>query len=427
MKGRRLIVLISIVFACQLYIRAQDTLSGYTVEQKSLDLYIAKKWKELTAFGNEALHKGYDYYYMQMRVGIAYYERKNYCLAESHFRKALQFSSNDSLALEYIYYCYIFTGRNEDARKLSKKFNRELATKTGTNTKSPIDFVIIEGGTKISDSSTYFKPAVYFQAGLSHTIKNKVSFFHAATYFHQQNIVGTLTQLQYYLRATIPVKKNWLISPSFHLVNINFSSETPTTTIDTLWPPGVPPHTQPPPGAPPFKTITNTSYSTRSTNSIYFVGSFAIQKIIKRFTLTAGSTISNISNTTEFINNGALYYSVLGNSKLVLGCAGYLHSIDNYKTTYASVAPFVYVQPTKSISIKLSYLYNRGNNIIESNGYFINNSPDLTKSRIALLANFNINKSIALYATYQLENKLENIQQFNYHYNVIVVGIKIVP
>ena len=424
MRSISILVILSI-FSC-FDLKSQDTLTSVEVEQKSYQLYQDKNWDELIKFGNAALKQGYDYFYIQMRMGIAYFEKKNYCLAESHFTKALGFSSNDELAQEYLYYCYIYTGRTEDARMLSKKFSKELAAKIGTDKKSPIDFIMFEGGTKISDSSSYYKPAIYFQAGLSHTIKNKISFFHAFTYFNQKNFIGTLTQVQYYLKATIPIKRNWLISPSIHLVDINFASEIPKTTTDTLWPPGMA-HIQPPLGAPPLRTKTNTTDSSFTTNSIYFVGSLAIQKIIKRFTLAIGSTVSNITNKTEFINNGAVYYSVLGNSKLILGCNAYLHTMNNYATTYTSVLPFVYIQPLKWASIKASYLYNVGNNIIEDNGYFINNSPDLTKSRWAVLANFHISKSVTLYATYQLEKKLENIQQFSYHYNIIVAGIKITP
>jgi hypothetical protein len=79
------------------------------------------------------------------------------------------------------------------------------------------------------------------------------------------------------------------------------------------------------------------------------------------------------------------------------------------------------------MSVKLSYLSNKGNNLIEDNGYFVNNSPDLTQSRWAILANFHVSKSVMLYATYQLENKQEIFQQFNYRYNIVVAGIKIIP
>jgi len=318
-------------------------------------------------------------------------------------------------------------GRIEDARMLSKYFSKELAVKTGVVKQSVVGFVMIEGGTKLSDSSyyydkykktfsDYYNPASYFQLGLEHSIKKRVSLYHAATYFSQQNFVGTLRQMQYYLKAAVPIKNNWLISPSFHYININFVSQ-----IVVQNPPIIGPFGYPIMVYPPAKTETTT------TNSNYFVGSLTIQKIIKRFTLSISSTVSNISNQTEYINSGALYYSVLGNSRIVLGCTGYLHTINNYATTYVSVAPFIYVQPAKSISVKLSYLSNAGNNIIEDNGYFINNSPDLTKSRVGALASFSITRNVSLYGLYQIEFKHENVQQFNYRYNVLVAGIKITP
>ncbi|MHB8258900.1 MAG: hypothetical protein ACYDCN_01675 [Bacteroidia bacterium] len=207
---------------------------------------------------------------------------------------------------------------------------------------------------------------------------------------------------------------------------MNYSTQFTTYKIDTLWHPGMP-HVPPPPGFPPLRTITRPSVSASSTNSNYFVGSIAIQKIIKRVTFSVGSTISNLSNQTEFIHSGAFYYSILGNSKLVLGCTGYIHTIDNYKTSYTSILPFVYIQPFKKLSFKASYLYNKGNNIIEENGYFVNNSPDLTKTRWSCMANLMLSKTISLYVVYLLEYKQENTQQFNYLYNVLVAGIKIIP
>ena len=64
---------------------AQDTLNSAIVEQKSYQLFADKNWNELITFGNKAVKKDYDYFYLQMRIAVAYYERKNYCLAEIHF------------------------------------------------------------------------------------------------------------------------------------------------------------------------------------------------------------------------------------------------------------------------------------------------------------------------------------------------------
>ena len=146
---------IFILFAVFTVIRAnaQDTINSATVEQKSYQLYLDKKWPELIKFGNKAVDLGYDYFYLQMRIGIAYYEKKNYSYAEGHFKKALGFNSADDLALEYLYYCYIFKGRYDEARLLSKQFNDTLAKKIGIDNQSNIGFVMVEGGSKNTDST----------------------------------------------------------------------------------------------------------------------------------------------------------------------------------------------------------------------------------------------------------------------------------
>ena len=417
---------------------AQDTLNSAFVEQKSFQLYVEKNWKELIEFGNKAIDKGYNYYYLQMRIGIACYEKKNYSSAEGHFKKALEFNSDDALALEYLYYCFIFNGRNEDARWLSKQFGQELAQKIGTDKQSSIGFITIEGGIKKTDSTSYYNiydkavpiyynPATYLQIGLNHFIKRRISLFHAATYYGQKSLLGIVSQLQYYLKASIPLNHNFLISPSFHYINSKSSYETTTSVTDTLWPPGVPPHSQPPPGAPPFKTNTTTTSSTTNSQSHYFVGSLAIQKTIQKFVFSLGTTVSNMYNVTQFNHFGFVSYAVFGNSKLVLGCTGYAHTSDNYFTTSAAIAPFIYIQPIKHLSVKLNYFLNNNKNIIEDNGYMVNNSTDLTKSRWGVIANYAINKHLALYGVYQLENKYQSTYAFNYNYNVIVGGVKITP
>lgn len=409
---------------------SQDTLNSTIVEQKSYQLYLDKNWSELIKFGNNSINKGFDYYYLQIRIGIAYFEKENYSLAENHFKKVLEFNSDDELAKEYLYYCYIYNGRNEEARLLSKNFGNDLSEKIGINKQSKVGFVMLEGGTKITDSpnyyddstknnSNYFNPPVYLQLGLNHFVKNRFSVFHALTYYKQVSFLGDARQIQYYIKASIPIKKNWLISPSIHLLQSNFISESVITTTMIGGPP-------PPPGFPP-PIVTKTISVTNSSKSNAVVGSLAVQKTINKFTLSLGTLVSNIANKTQIIHNGFISYSVFGNSKLVLGCTSYAHTINNYSTTYAAVTPFMYIQPFHKLSIKASYFLNNGTNIIEDNGYLVNNSFDLTTSRWSGLVNFKLNKKVSIYGLYQLENKTEDVQLFNYKYNVIVLGIKISP
>lgn len=421
MKTHKLYTLLVLTCVLSLKNRAQETMNSGNVEQTSFQLYNDKKWPELINYGKEAEKKGFSYFYLQIRIGIAYYEQKNYALAEGHFKKALQYNSDDELTLEYLYYCYIYMGRNEEARRLSKTFKVALLDKIGIKDQSHLGFVMIEGGTKITDKKNYFdenfktysnffNPAVYMQVGLNHYIKNRFSLFHAATLFNQTTFINKIAQKQYFIKASIPIKSNWSISPSVHYVHTKTITEIKTLPNQS-------------PGGSPLRprTIVNTNKSN------YLIGSITLQKTIRKYVFGVGTTVSNMNNITQYIHSGFISYAPLGNSKLVVGVASYVHTTDNYSTSNLAVAPFLYLQPTKRLSLKLSYLYNSKTNFIEDNGYLVNNSSDLTKSRYSALLNFTLSKHVSLYGLYQLEYKQENIQKFNYQYNVIVGGIKITP
>ena len=184
----------------------------------------------------------------------------------------------------------------------------------------------------------------------------------------------------------------------------------------------MPPPPQFPPGPPPQPKV-----QTIVSKSNYFIGSLSVQKAYRKLTISLGTTFSNMSGKNQYLHSGFASYNVFGNSKLVIGLTEYIHTSDDYKTTNSSYTPFLYVQPINKLSIKVSYLSNIKNNIIEENGYLVNNSPDLTKNRFSILANVTINKHISIYGLYQLESKQEAVQLFNYRYNVIVGGIKINP
>lgn len=381
-------------------INAQEDLTSSTIDSKSYQLYTDNNWSELATFGNEAVQQGYDYFYIRMRTGIAYFEMKNYRLAVVHFKKAIQFNATDDLANEYLYYCYVFTGKSEDARKLSTTFSDELSKKLGIESLSWIDFILLESAIKVTDKSyvytanqtDYFEPAKYIQLGLKHTVKNRFSMFHALTYFNQNGAFGEVKQKQYYVNASIPLKNEWNISPAIHLVNTNFNG---IITIDDT----------------------------------YFVGSLSVGKRLNKFDYILGTTFSNIANANQYNHFGTATYSIFGNSKLIVGFTGYLQTSDGYNTLNGSSMPFVYFQPFKATSVKLSYLKNNSKNIIEDNGSLVNNSNDLTKSRVGVLADYRLNDRFTLHALYQYEAKkyVQTTTSFDYKYNLFLVGLKFSP
>ncbi|MGB2273123.1 MAG: tetratricopeptide repeat protein [Flavicella sp.] len=388
-----------ICMALTIQSNAQET-NTLSVNVKSYQLYEKQQWSELIAFGEEALQNETDYFYLRMRIGIAYYEKKNYALAQIHFRKALEFNSTDILAQEYLYYCYVFTGKQEEARLLSRLFSQKLKSIIGISNKSAIEEITLETAQKspkenyINEGGTaYFQNATYIQLGLKHNLKNKFSLFHAATYYSQKSNIGDVKQTQYYLQATIPLKNQWTLQPAIHLINTKYTNALTSVQNET------------------------------SDNS--FLASFSLSKRIKKTELTVGTTYTDNPQLSQNTYLGRIAYAPLGNSKIILGYTHYTHSAPSNSVQNNSKAPYLYFEPSAKSSIKVSYLDNENSNIAEDNGYLINNAYHLTENRLALLLDFDISKSLTVYGMYQYEQKTHRlVERFDFDYNLYLLGLK---
>jgi len=101
-----------------------------TVDSLTYRLYLEKKWDSLVIIGKMALRNDFDYYYLRARLGIAYFEKKEYITAISHLTKARKFNSGDPLLTEYLYYALIYSNRKEDALILRPFLTEEAKKKT---------------------------------------------------------------------------------------------------------------------------------------------------------------------------------------------------------------------------------------------------------------------------------------------------------
>ena len=88
--------------------------------------YLAGDWSELIIEGKNAIRQDVDYYYLRMRIGIAFFETENYRAATGHFKKALEFNQDDPVALEYLYYCFLYSGQSGRAQVYRNGFSGKL-------------------------------------------------------------------------------------------------------------------------------------------------------------------------------------------------------------------------------------------------------------------------------------------------------------
>lgn len=361
------------------------------VNQRSYELYLNQNWEQLIAFGDSAVKAGNDFYYLRVRIGIAYFELKKYRIAEDHFRKAIAFNSFENYPQQYLYYCLLANGKHEESRALARKFSVDLQTTVGFNTLKIIDLIAVDYGRKYASND--LPAAGFLQVGLNHYVGNRFSLFHTFSNYSQGDDLFKNTQYQYYLGASIPLKNNYKLSAGFHYLYNDFYVDF----IDTHF---------------------------KGNN---YIAALTLKKSINKFDFSIGSTGILLDSIYQYQHEAGINFYPLANSKINIGLNAIVNTADHYKTTYVGILPIVTFKPNTTWSLFTSYLYNKGNNISEWNGFLVNNSIDLTQHRINLGINYAISKKWEINAIYQHESKIESFTKDNYQYNSIFFGIKFKP
>lgn len=229
-------------------------------ETLTLRLYYEQKWDSLLVIGEEAINKGYDYYYMRVRVGEAAFYKQRYVRAARHFEKALDFNSFEDYATGFLYKSYHYSNQKNEARLLLARMPKEQALKIGRAEYRPVlyletgpaftDQVEKYGESKQTDPGLYSEAYLnrnsqYLLAGIAQPIGNRYLINAAAALLHFTkrrivNISGldslsgdyNVSQLEMYLSPSAILSKSFSISPAFRLVKVNV--KVPFTIEDTL-------------------------------------------------------------------------------------------------------------------------------------------------------------------------------------------------
>lgn len=182
-----LFISIALLFFADL--KAQERVNYPAIDRQTYSQYLQKDWKGLLKTGKMSLKNDIGFYYLDIRMGIAFYELKKYRKAIPYLEKARKQNKSNELVTEYLYYAYLFSGRSNDARKLTKVFSPELKTKTGIGENSIINAINIDLRLERFDnyyaapsSSELLEQDVqtgysYFAFGVEHLIKENGRFF----------------------------------------------------------------------------------------------------------------------------------------------------------------------------------------------------------------------------------------------------------
>ena len=240
-------------------LKAQEPMSFNTINGESYRLFLEEKWDSVLIMGREGIRQDMDFYYLRIRMGIACYNQKKYRQAAGHFKQALAFNLDDPLALEYLYYSYLFSGQADLAALVRKRFKGQLAHKLPPLKGKAIDHLGLEylynkglTGDILSDPALFFSglstgvqyvtksysntalsisssilPGFRLNQQLTYLSKSNIQYYNDGLYTllldHQE-----VKQFQYYLSPSITLKSGFMLMPMFHLLSIHY--QTPVAT-----------------------------------------------------------------------------------------------------------------------------------------------------------------------------------------------------
>ena len=228
---------------------AQKKLNYVEVDTKLYALFQQKKWGDLIAFSAESRKQGIDFFYLQARTGIAYYNLKKYRVASEWFLKAWKNDRSFEWLQEYLYYSLVYSGRSMEAAKYAMQFTKPMQQKIGFAANKPLRLAI-EGGycfnpdfdeltngalddeAEVGDNygEAYYLKNYHFESvDFSHRVLPGFNITHNLTFVsvnrEQQVDWGShntfpvkTQQYQYFINPGFIVGKKVYISPSLNVV-----------------------------------------------------------------------------------------------------------------------------------------------------------------------------------------------------------------
>ncbi|MBT3243650.1 MAG: hypothetical protein HN352_10885 [Bacteroidetes bacterium] len=243
--GKKLIIL-ACILVMGITIQAQDVPNRIQIDEETYQLYLRQDWRILIDKGNYALELGYDYYYLRMRLAIAWYSLRQYERARTELLKALSFTPNDPTAMYYLYYSNLFSGRYGEARILLGEIPVAERTKMKALREYSVRGVFAEGGVFTNNSvdelqagmptgdfvSSYFITKMnYANASIGINLGYKSSLTIAGKLYDGQALQNVYTsgelfdfkhtsrQTGVYLGYQYSLPKSWYFGASLHNIS----------------------------------------------------------------------------------------------------------------------------------------------------------------------------------------------------------------
>jgi len=245
MSKRTGLILILILLMIISSAQEQKPLSYPEADIISYDLFQKKKWHELIDFSVKVREQGIDFFYLQARTGIAYYNLKRYRSAAKWFLKAWENDKSFDWLQEYLYYSLVFGGRIGEANKIAgiflpgvkEKINYAnskitgVSLETGYSFNPDFDNLVNAPHDEVTEPEGYYGEAFYLKNyhfesfDLIHRVAPGFTINHNLTYigidrkeridWGSRNLFPiNIHQFQYFVNPYFVVGRKLYLSPS---------------------------------------------------------------------------------------------------------------------------------------------------------------------------------------------------------------------
>jgi len=369
---------------------SQTEIDSKEVEDSSYYYWYNLMPYQQISFSESAIEEGCDYYYLRLRLAMAYYSISDYRSAMEHFGKALKFNKTDETANYYLNYCFRFLGLRDEEAFLQPKLSQTVKDEFKVRPEAPkfADFLYAEGGKKFSNNTDSIGDISYFHIGIQSRFSARSTLYLAYSSVSQIIYWGTVKQNQIYANYAYKPALLWTINGAFHYLNANsdITNQSPLA-------------------------IDNFAYSL---SAKYLLGKIDIKPAI---------SYSKLNRREQIMGGFHLGYFAKGNDKTFLGLN---IMILNDSVNYIMLKPELGIKVFKKFWIKADYLLAGATNVIEDDGFLVNNSIDKTIDRLNLMGYWQIKEKLGFYLVGQRERKEEYFNKIKYNFSTIVLGVRLI-
>lgn len=434
------------------------------VDSTSFALYENEDWDKLIAFGNAAINQDFDFYYLNLRMGIAYFNTGDFYKSEKFFNKSIQQNKTSQIANEYLYIINSYLNRLLSADINYNRLADSVKIRLNKQRLYPKSYAYAEGGVKISSNKNIETNEPLARLFLELKIIRRFNLRLSTSYIGQQNAPwGSYEQPEIGLMPSFSLSKNINLDLGWRYINVRKDFKVSitqnfidTSNIETEIGPAIiiTDSTESFNNSSDFKTQINTLYAGItlfknrfgfSVKGLIYIQNIGIKShqiyettVDKTWILTEndsiifddtfGGSVSPIvnSNTTTYYYQamfGATYTLPVLKNGLIIGLDVFIPLNEELSNTIW--IPKLQMRIFKTLWFYGEWLQKKRVPLLYQDGNtFLNQSYQLNH-RLTLGLNFNLNKTVQLYLTYLNEDKHYFDNNIDNSFNAVIFGINL--